>query len=165
MSIHYALRPEVDKSTFLGGVLAAGDTSIDVLEELKTGGGVIVIADDDHLKGAVLDGYLPLQRVSAPESPSADTASEPEAPAPIVATDGDPIEIPDGVVPGETPGWPVDDAGRPLRLTDEQRKKLAETPLDKQPETVRELLQGVGITPPPDTGRAVRRSTLSEKES
>jgi hypothetical protein len=68
MSIHYALRPEVDESTFLGGVLAAGDASIDVRPEaLAESGGVIVIADDDHLKAAVLDGYQPLQRVPAPE--------------------------------------------------------------------------------------------------
>jgi hypothetical protein len=170
MSIHYALRPEVDKDTFLGGVLAAGDTDIDVLAALQEGGGLIEIADDDHLKAAVLDGYQPLERVAAPEQVR-EVAAQPDPPAPTLATDGEPIEIPDGVTPGETPGWPVDAVtGAPLRLTDEQRQKVAATPLDKQPETVRELLEAVGITPPADAGRGRaplggRRSTTTEKES
>jgi hypothetical protein len=35
------------------------------------------------------------------------------------------IEIPPGVVPGETPGWPVDDDGKLIPLTNEQRTELA----------------------------------------
>lgn len=41
--------------------------------------------------------------------------------------DGDTVTVPDGVVPGETPGWPVAfDSGELLELTDEQRAALAE---------------------------------------
>jgi hypothetical protein len=41
--------------------------------------------------------------------------------------DGDTVTVPDGVVPGETPGWPVaPDSGELLELTDEQREALEE---------------------------------------
>jgi hypothetical protein len=42
---------------------------------------------------------------------------------------GGDVFVPDGVVPGETPGWPVDDNGAPLELTDAQRKKAAKEAL------------------------------------
>lgn len=150
MSIHYALRPEVDKTTFLGGILAAGDTDIDVLADLQAGGGVITIADDDHLKAAVLDGYTPLQRVLAPSGET--PAAEPEAPEPVLASDGEPIEIPDGVIPGETPGWPIDAVtDRPLRLTDEEREELATRPLEDAPNS--------GTTPSRSASRNARKES------
>lgn len=41
-------------------------------------------------------------------------------------TPAEPVEVPEGVVPGETPGWPVDaETGEPLQLTDEQREQVA----------------------------------------
>jgi hypothetical protein len=168
MRIAYAVPAEI-RDTYLGAVLAVGNGSLDVNAELEKGDGFVLVSEHDHLTLAVLDDYTALERVgerpdAAPgETPDAATPEpEPEAPTPVLATDGEPIEIPDGVVPGETPGWPVDAAtSAPLRLDDEQRKKLAETPLDKQPETVRELLQGAGITPPADTGRAGRQSSTT----
>lgn len=42
---------------------------------------------------------------------------------------GGDVFVPEGVVPGETPGWPVDESGAPLELTDVQRKKAAEKAL------------------------------------
>lgn len=45
--------------------------------------------------------------------------------------EADQVEVPDGVTPGETPGWPVDsETGKPLALTDEQRAELAKVELD-----------------------------------
>jgi hypothetical protein len=41
------------------------------------------------------------------------------------------IEIPEGAVPGETPGWPVhEETGEPLDLTPEQREELVQAALD-----------------------------------
>lgn len=40
------------------------------------------------------------------------------------------VEVPEGVVPGETPGWPVDaETGRPLALTNEEREVLKQAPI------------------------------------
>jgi hypothetical protein len=40
------------------------------------------------------------------------------------------VAVPDGVVPGETPGWPADAvSGAPLDLTDEERARLASAPI------------------------------------
>jgi hypothetical protein len=37
------------------------------------------------------------------------------------------VVVPEGVVPGETPGWPVDaETGKPLRLSDEERQRIAD---------------------------------------
>jgi hypothetical protein len=73
--IAYALREEFtgtveqDGETvpvFTGGVIRAGDTDIDVREELEAGGGIIVV--DTRAAGAIvhLDEYPPLKRVKAP---------------------------------------------------------------------------------------------------
>lgn len=43
------------------------------------------------------------------------------------------IEVPEGVVPGKTPGWPIDADGEPLDLTPEERSALAQTALDEEP--------------------------------
>jgi hypothetical protein len=52
-------------------------------------------------------------------------APESESPAEVV--------VPEGVVPGETPGWPVDaETGKPLDLTDEQRRALIDADLERQ---------------------------------
>lgn len=49
------------------------------------------------------------------------------------------VEVPDGVVPGETPGWPIDaDSGEPLDLPDQVREELAEVSL-KPPDERRDL--------------------------
>lgn len=40
------------------------------------------------------------------------------------------VAVPDGVVPGETPGWPADAVtGEALALTDEERARLADSPI------------------------------------
>lgn len=36
-----------------------------------------------------------------------------------------PVEVPDGVTPGETPGWPVNEDGDPFDLPDQVREELA----------------------------------------
>lgn len=60
-SIAFALRASHDD--FIGGVLAVGDTSIDIAEELKAGKGQIVVDEQDTVKVLVLDQYPPLKRV------------------------------------------------------------------------------------------------------
>jgi hypothetical protein len=46
------------------------------------------------------------------------------------------VEVPEGVVPGETPGWPVDaETGRPLALTDEEREALKQAPITDKDES------------------------------
>lgn len=49
----------------------------------------------------------------------------------VEAADGEPIVLPDGVIPGETPGWPADGEGRPFRMDDEQRAAVAASKLAK----------------------------------
>lgn len=45
---------------------------------------------------------------------------------------GDKVVVPDGVVPGETPGWPVDGVtGEPLDLTSEEREALTKAALER----------------------------------
>lgn len=45
----------------------------------------------------------------------------------LEAGDSTEVEVPDGVTPGETPGWPIDiTTGDPVDLTDDQRTALAE---------------------------------------
>lgn len=67
------------------------------------------------------------------------------------------VTVPDGVVPGETPGWPADAvSGAPLDLTDEERARLASTPIG-----------GVDLNAPAVLGVAgsdTLPSTLSEGE-
>lgn len=54
------------------------------------------------------------------------------------------VEVPDGVTPGLTPGWPVDAVtGYPLSLTDDQRTELAEKeilPAGTEEEPVRAIV-------------------------
>lgn len=59
------------------------------------------------------------------ERPGADVPEPPPPATSMLASDGQPILVPFGVVPGSTPGWPADDHGQPLRLTDEQRTAAA----------------------------------------
>lgn len=43
------------------------------------------------------------------------------------------VEVPEGVTPGETPGWPVDaETGEPLDLTPEQREELIRTDAESE---------------------------------
>lgn len=82
MSITYRLRPEVDTDRFLGGVLAVpNDQDIDVKHALGDGDGVIVIADHEHGKAAVLDAYPPLERVDATDVPVAEARERTSVPA------------------------------------------------------------------------------------
>lgn len=71
---------------------------------------------------------------------------------------GDEVTVPDGVVPGETPGWPVDAAtGKVLRLPDQVREELAKIPIGESsgdddlealdPAELREKLKDLGVTP------------------
>lgn len=49
---------------------------------------------------------------------------------PSVAAELGEVVVPEGVIPGETPGWPVDaETGEPLALTDEERQQLADSEL------------------------------------
>jgi hypothetical protein len=65
-SIAYALRAE-HHDTYLGGVLAVGDDSLDIRQALQDGNGVIVVPDTDTIRVTVLDAYPPLQRVDVPQ--------------------------------------------------------------------------------------------------
>lgn len=126
MSIHYALRDEVDKDSFLGGVLAAGDTDIDVLDALQKGGGLIEIADDDHVKAAVLDGYTPLQRVAAPvtfdEVKTAPATDTPRGEGVSAPADGVLRDVPVGE-PDASPAPPASGSTAPSRSADRTNKK------------------------------------------
>jgi len=168
MLIAYRLRKEYDNDDYLGGVLATGNDSVDVRKELAANDGVILVPDHEHLKLAVLDDYAPLERDPACDVGDGDAApaaalpvapaDPPElAPGQVLAADGQPIDVPDGVVPGETPGWPTDEEGRVLRLDDAQRQQLAAEAAALRPET-----------PPasgdPASSRAGRRSTPSESK-
>lgn len=65
MSIAYALRAEYH-DTYVGGVLALGDTSLDVRQALQDGGGVILVEETDTMRTVTLDEYPPLQRIDPP---------------------------------------------------------------------------------------------------
>jgi hypothetical protein len=85
--------------------------------------------------------------------------SEPEAPAAPAEQPKPAVEIPEGVVPGETPGWPVDAVtGEPLDLTPAQREELAKAELEpagngndleaKSRRDLNEIASGLGIESP-----------------
>lgn len=83
--------------------------------------------DDDEAAGAAAD-FEDLVRVDGERRVAAGVAAARRGrrKSPV------PVEVPEGVVPGETPGWPVDPTtGEPLDLTDEQRAELAKHELDK----------------------------------
>jgi pyruvate/2-oxoglutarate dehydrogenase complex dihydrolipoamide acyltransferase (E2) component len=64
------------------------------------------------------------------------------------------VDVPEGVVPGETPGWPVDaESGGPLALSDEQRATLADKGITGTvaAEDVQALVEGM-MTVEPDDG-------------
>jgi hypothetical protein len=52
------------------GVLAVGDSSIDVRAALQEGDGVLVVPDSDTVTQVVLDEYPPLKRVAVPDEPA-----------------------------------------------------------------------------------------------
>ena len=55
--------------------------------------------------------------------------TDPDAlPTTVEAADGEPISVPAGIVPGESPGWPADEQGRPLRLSQDERDELVRNP-------------------------------------
>lgn len=66
-SIAYALRAE-HHDTYLGGVVAIGDGSLDIRQELENGNGFIVVPETDITAVMVLDLYPPLERVPAPDA-------------------------------------------------------------------------------------------------
>lgn len=68
MSIAYAPRGGYTAENC--GVLAVGDTSLDVRAALEDGDGVLIVADGDTLTQAVLDQYVPLKRVVVPDKPA-----------------------------------------------------------------------------------------------
>lgn len=78
--IAFGLRAEYDNDEFLGGVLAVGDSSIDVREALAAGKGRIEVADDDYLLHQVLSDYPPLEVLEDKKSrkkAAAEAAPEP----------------------------------------------------------------------------------------
>lgn len=70
MSVAFSLRAD-HVEDYLGGVLAVGNSSVDVKAALDQGDGVIVVPDTDHQLVAILDDYPPLKRVPVPEEPAA----------------------------------------------------------------------------------------------
>lgn len=73
MPIAYALRADYEDS-YTGGLLAVGtDRTINVREELDTGGGRIVVDENDEQLLTVLDHYPALKRTTADSAPAAGT--------------------------------------------------------------------------------------------
>lgn len=64
--IAFALRAEYE-DTYLGGVLAVGNTSLDVKARLEEGDGTIVVSEADTMTLTVLDAYPALKRVPVPK--------------------------------------------------------------------------------------------------
>lgn len=65
-------------------------------------------------------------------------AREPDAPPQTKkrkASDGTFIQVPVDVEPGVTPGWPVDETGKPLNLTDQERADLVAAAFDPEDPT------------------------------
>lgn len=85
----------------------------------------------EELEARRLAAQAYLDQLPAQERPGANggvVLTPPPAPEPeqlVEAADGKPITVPAGVQLGATPGWPVDEFGRPLRLTSEQRAESA----------------------------------------
>jgi len=74
--VTFALRAEYKH--VLCGVLAVGDSSIDVQAELKAGNGHIEVPETDQKVLTVLDGYKPLERVKAASKPKSTKKSSKE---------------------------------------------------------------------------------------
>jgi hypothetical protein len=68
MSIAYSTRGGYTAENC--GVLAVGDSSLDVRAALEDGKGVLVVSDGDTLTQAVLDEYPALKRVRVPDDPT-----------------------------------------------------------------------------------------------
>lgn len=108
----------------------------------------LVKLNPDYFKPIEEDVHFDLDDRGKPSGTSA--PKEPKKPK---------VEVPDGVVPGETPGWPVDAlTGEPLDLTNEQREELAKAKLEADPAT-----SVVGGEPPP-VGPPVDLSEKSRKQ-
>lgn len=98
-------------------------------------------ADEIAARKLAGEAHLAMLPVSEQPQPVGGQAPAPDdggaAPTDVVlpltveASDGAPIDIPAGVEPGVTPGWPVDEHGRPVRLSDEDRVTLAATQLEQ----------------------------------
>jgi hypothetical protein len=75
------------------------------------------------------------------------------------------VEVPAGVVPGETPGWPVDAvSGEPLDLPDQVREELAAIPIKEDDvEETRGGSTADGATA--DSAKAAKAETTSSKKA
>lgn len=65
----YAPRAGVEREWF--GVVAVGDSTLNVHDALEEGDGVIVVPDSDNLTMLVLDEHPQLKRVAIPDHPPA----------------------------------------------------------------------------------------------
>lgn len=67
-TIAFALRADY-ATNYTGGVIAVGyDRTLDIKAEIETGGGQIVVPDNDPSLLLALDGYPALKRVTAGDS-------------------------------------------------------------------------------------------------
>lgn len=81
-------------------------------------------SDQSHLEAQLRRAESTIKRLEADGGDSEDAGDTP--PEPPEETPETEVEVPEGVVPGETPGWPVDgETGEPLDLPDQVREELA----------------------------------------
>jgi hypothetical protein len=89
--------------------------------------GTISVEEAQGLAARITELERMLQEAVELRGPVFDPAA-----APTGAIVGD-VDVPEGVVPGETPGWPVDAVdGKVLDLTPEERERLAQAALDEE---------------------------------
>lgn len=85
------------------------------------------------------------------------------------SSDAPAVEVPDGVVPGETPGWPLDaETGEPLNLNDDQRSALAENDISGEIDVddVDDLVEGiVGSDSGKESGESKSESKSTSKKA
>lgn len=92
---------------------------------------------------AYIDQLAPSERPGA----TAPAAAPPQPDSTVLASDGQPIVIPAGVTPGTTPGWPTNEFGEPLRLTDAQRRQAAEQLVAKTGDELPDAIAGTAAAP------------------
>lgn len=102
MSITYALRKEY-QANYVGGVIAVGDGSMNVREELEAGDGAITIDETDTMRTTILDAYPALERVDAPSG---------KLPVGYVDTTGADAEVPMSDLRARAKALGIDSPGR-----------------------------------------------------
>jgi hypothetical protein len=93
--------------------------------------GTISVEEAQGLAARITELERMLQEAVELRGPVFDPAA---APTGVIVGD---VDVPEGVVPGETPGWPVDPVdGKVLDLTPEERERLAQAALEDGEETI-----------------------------